>query len=134
MTTERPPEDQITALVDRFYDLCRADPVLGPFFAATIKDWDGHIQLVRDFWSRSLLGTERYRGNVFGSHLGMAIEPAHFDLWLAAFKQAVAETLSPFLAQQALARAAHMSQSIQVGLFPYKDANGRPTRRPPWET
>ncbi|MBI3444342.1 MAG: group III truncated hemoglobin [Magnetospirillum sp.] len=125
-------EGRIRKLVVRFYEIGRADPVLGPLFEAAIPNWPEHIAIVSDFWSHALLGTQRYRGNVFASHMRLPIEPVHFDLWLAVFKQAAAETLTPMLAEQAIARALHMTQSITVGLFPYKDAEGKPTRKPPF--
>lgn len=125
-------EAGIAALVARFYEIGRADPVLGPLFDAAIPDYDEHMAIVVDFWSRHLLGTDRYRGNVFGSHMRLPIAPEHFELWLAAFRQAAEETLTPMLAQQAVAKAVHMTESIKVGLFPYRDAEGKPTRTPPF--
>ncbi|RAU22382.1 globin family protein [Paramagnetospirillum kuznetsovii] len=131
-TSNSESEARIVNLVARFYELGRADPVLGPLFDAAIPNYPEHMAIVADFWSRHLLGTERYRGNVFASHMRLPIEPVHFDLWLKTFKQAADETLTPMLAQQAMAKAAHMTQSITVGLFPYRDAEGKPTRKPPF--
>ena len=125
-------EARITRLVVRFYEIGRSHAVLGPLFEAAIGDWDDHIRIVADFWSRSLLGTDRYRGNVFSPHMRLPVEAGHFDQWLTVFRQAAAETLPPALAQQAMARAAHMTESIKVGLFPYRDAEGNPTRKPPF--
>lgn len=125
-------EARLKNLVARFYEIGNADPVLGPLFEAAIPNLDEHMEIVVDFWSRHLLGTDRYRGNVFGSHMRLPIEPEHFDLWLKAFRQAAEETLTPMLAQQAISRALHMTDSIKVGLFPYRDGEGNPTRKPPF--
>ena len=125
-------EGRLRRLVERFYEIGRQHPVLGPLFEAAITDWDEHITVVADFWSRTLLGTDRYRGNVFSSHMRLPVEPVHFDLWLTVFRQAAAETLPPMLAEQAIAKAVHMTHSISVGLFPYRDAEGKPTRKPPF--
>ena len=132
MTQQAETEASLRRLVERFYEIGRADAVLGPLFEAAISDWEEHIGIVADFWSRSLLGTDRYRGNVFGSHMRLPVEPVHFDLWLSVFRQAAEEVLSPLLAQQAMAKAVHMTESIKVGLFPYRDAEGKPTRKPPF--
>ncbi|OAN44806.1 hypothetical protein A6A04_08300 [Paramagnetospirillum marisnigri] len=125
-------EAQITELVRRFYEIGRAHPVLGPLFEAAIPDWEGHMVIVADFWSKALLGTDRYRGNVFSSHMRLPVEPEHFDQWLEVFQQAAGETLPPPLARSAIARARHMTDSIRVGLFPYRDKDGKPTRKPPF--
>lgn len=39
----------LTALVHRFYDKVRADPMLGPIFAARITDWNRTLSV----WSNS---------------------------------------------------------------------------------
>lgn len=108
---------EMVALVTRFYDRARADPVLGPLFDDAIKDWDGHIALVADFWSSTLLRTGRYRGNPFMAHATLPLEPAHFDLWLGHFEAVAADCLPAALAEQAVAKARHMSRSIMAGLF-----------------
>jgi hemoglobin len=131
MTMNEAKEQAIDALVREFYALANADPVLGPYFAATITDWDTHHRIVVDFWSHALLGTARYKGSPFPVHMNKGIEPEMFDLWLACFEKATAKTLPPLEAEQAMARARHMTQSFTVGLFPYKTADGKPSRRPP---
>ena len=125
-------EAQVRHLVVRFYEIGRQHPVLGPLFDAAISNWDEHIGIVADFWSRSLLGTNRYQGNLFSSHMRLPVEPEHFDLWLVVFQQAATETLPPELARRAMAGAMHMTDSIKTGLFPYRDADGKPTRKPPF--
>lgn len=41
----------IERLVDTFYGRVRADDILGPIFAARIKDWGPHLQRMYAFWS-----------------------------------------------------------------------------------
>ncbi len=53
-------EEQISALVHRFYDAARADENLVPVFAVAVTDWDSHVETVADFWSHVLLGAARY--------------------------------------------------------------------------
>ena len=112
-------EARITALVRRFYELSLADAVLGPLFAAAIADFDDHYRIVADFWSHALLGTSRYqRGTPYSHHVGMVVTEDHFTRWMAAFAQAVGETLTFPLDALALKRAEHMTQSFKMGLLP----------------
>jgi len=123
-------EEQITELVRRFYELARADGRLGPLFDAAIQDYDGHMAIVRDFWSQILLGTGRYQGHPFRPHMHLPIELDHFDIWLKLFGLAARETLAPRTAELALARAEHMTKSFKVGMFPFTAPDGRPARKP----
>ena len=113
------PETQIMALVRRFYELSLADDVLGPMFRETISDFEEHYGIVQDFWSHALLGTTRYkRGTPYLHHIGLQVEEIHFERWMKAFSDAVTETLPPDLAELALKRAAHLTQSFRMGLLP----------------
>lgn len=132
--TEKPAplatESQIDALVRRFYALAFADERLGPMFEAAIPDLEGHMAIVRDFWSQILLGTGRYQRHPFRPHMHLPIEAGDFDRWLAAFRAAANETLPPRTAPLAIARAEHMSKSFMVGLFPFTLPDGTPSRKP----
>ncbi|MDE8652881.1 group III truncated hemoglobin [Novosphingobium album (ex Liu et al. 2023)] len=119
MSGDGDPEAAIMAMVRRFYDLCLADSLLGPMFRAKIADFAEHYGIVADFWSHSLLGTDRYRrGTPYVHHVGLKVEEDHFTRWMAAFEQAVAETLPAGLAETAMKRARHMTQSFRMGLLP----------------
>jgi hemoglobin len=122
-------EDAIGACVRSFYDKGLADPLLGPLFAA-IPDLDGHLAIVASFWSKSLLRTQRYEGQPFPVHMNLPIEPEHFIRWLELFVAAARETLPATQAEQAIAKASHMAQCFQGGLFPFTGADGRPSRHP----
>jgi hemoglobin len=112
-------EEQIAALVDRFYALSLEDDLLGPMFRATITDFPAHYRIVEDFWSHALLGTDRYqRGTPYSHHGHLRVEEIHFDRWNAAFTAAAHETLPPDAAALALKRAAHMTMSFKVGMLP----------------
>jgi hemoglobin len=123
-------EAAIRACVRRFYEKGGADPLLGPVFAASIPELDPHLEIVANFWSHALLGTDRYQGTPFGVHVNLPVQPEHFARWLALFRESAKETMPEALAAQAIARAEHMTQCFQSGLFPFKDAQGRPSREP----
>ena len=113
------PEVAIEALVRRFYELALADDVLGPMFRETIDDFEAHYRIVQDFWSHALLGTDRYkRGTPYVHHTQLKVEEVHFERWMACFAAAVEETLPPGLAEPAMKRARHMTESFRMGLLP----------------
>ena len=75
-------ETAISDCVQRFYAKGVADPLLGPVFTSAIPDLAGHLEIIKNFWSRSLLGTERYQGHPYSVHTTLRIEPEHFKRWL----------------------------------------------------
>lgn len=124
-------EVAIDRCVHVFYEKGLRDPLLGSIFANSIPDLESHIQIVRNFWSKSLLGTERYEGQPFAAHVKLPIEPEHFQRWLELFIETARETLPETQAEQAIAKASHMTQCFQSGLFPFTGADGKPSRLPP---
>lgn len=107
-------EAEVKALVRRFYDRVRADPLLGPVFEPVILDWDEHLGAIEDFWSLVLCGSDRYRGCVMGVHRGMRLEPAHFDRWLDLFGAAAGETLPPAGRERAMDVARAVDQRLRL--------------------
>ncbi|PPQ31527.1 hypothetical protein CCR94_09250 [Rhodoblastus sphagnicola] len=111
-------EDDLDRLVRVFYGKAREDAVIGPIFNSHVSDWEHHFALVRDFWSRAMLGTSRYKGAPFAPHLGMNLRPEHFDRWVALFRDTAQAVLKPVAARAAIRRVEHMSAAFQAGLFP----------------
>jgi hemoglobin len=123
-------EAAIAACVEDFYASALADPDLGPMFREAIDDLPAHLQVIRDFWSHALLGTRRYAGSPYPAHVKLPIEWPHFERWLTLFEAAARKDLPPALAERALARARHMTESLRVGLFPFHGPDGQPSRTP----
>lgn len=123
-------EAAIIDCVRRFYEKGVADPLLSPVFAAAISDLASHLTVVSNFWSHALLGTDRYQGTPFGAHVNLPIEPEHFKRWLELFVETAQETMPAPIADQAIARARHMTQCFQSGLFPFVGKDGKPSRVP----
>lgn len=124
-------EAAIGACVRAFYAKGVADPLLGPVFAGAIPDLAHHLTIIENFWSKSLLRTERYQGHPFPVHMNLPIEPEHFSRWLELFVETARETLPQTQAEQAIAKASHMTQCFQSGLFPFTGADGKPSKAPP---
>ncbi len=111
-------EADLERLVKEFYGAAGADPVLGPVFAAAIPDWDEHYRVVQNFWSRTLLGTQRYSGMPFAAHVSLNLKPEHFTRWVALFSATAQRVLPAVAAARAIAKVEHMSTCFQAGLFP----------------
>jgi hemoglobin len=123
-------EEAIATCVREFYRKAREDSLLGPIFNAKVDDWDVHLRVVANFWSRALLGTDRYNGSPFVVHMNLPVELEHFSRWLALFEETARETLPPELAGKALAKANHMAESFKAGIFPFVGSDGKPARHP----
>ena len=120
-------ETSIISCVRAFYERGLADPLLGPVLSGAIPDLERHVTTVANFWSKSLLHTERYEGHPFTAHTHLPVEPEHFTRWLELFKEAALENLPKTQAEQALAKATHMAQCFQAGMFPFEGAVARQT-------
>jgi hemoglobin len=114
-------------LVHRFYDRVRADPVLGPVFAARITDWGPHLERMVAFWSSVALMTGRYHGAPVPAHATLPVTWAHFDRWLELFRQTATEVCPPVGAAHVIARAERIARSLHMAV---EDA-ARPAARVP---
>lgn len=111
--------DVLRRLVDTFYARVRDDGLLGPVFEGAVHDWPAHLDKLTQFWSQVMLGTHEYSGNPMIAHVRQRahITPAHFDQWLALWKQVTESMLTPHLAQSLQGRAERMAHGLRAGLF-----------------
>ncbi|HTZ57180.1 MAG TPA: group III truncated hemoglobin [Acidobacteriaceae bacterium] len=83
MNLNRPiTETEISNLVERFYAKVRVDSEIGPVFNNTVRNWEAHLALLKDFWCTILLTTGRYKGDPLRAHFPLPIEERHFARWL----------------------------------------------------
>lgn len=128
-------EADLSGLVDRFYARVRQDPEIGPVFNAAIEDWGVHLEKLAAFWSSVMLTSGRYKGNPFAAHLKHPLTPAMFERWLALWGETVDEMFEPPVAAQFRAKAQHIAESLQLGMFFRPGMSpGLPIRRAPPET
>jgi hemoglobin len=106
-------EEAVAELVAQFYGRIRADERLGSIFEKSVSDWDGHLKVMRDFWSAVLLGTDRYRGCVMSSHFGLPLVASDLDRFLELFRPTALETLPPTAATRAIAAAESVIQGMR---------------------
>jgi len=123
-------ETAIETCVREFYAKARQDSLLGPIFFAQVDDWDIHLRVVANFWSKVLLKTDRYSGHPYVHHVNLPIEPRHIEHWLELFTETANATLPTNYAEAAVAKALMMGESFKAGIFPFVDKDGKPSRHP----
>jgi hemoglobin len=112
-------EDIIHAVVHGFYGHIRNDALLGPVFGARIANerWPEHLAKMCDFWSATLLRTERYAGRPLRPHLAIEeLDDAHFDRWLTLFRQTVLSECTPAAAEIFLDFAHRIARSFRMAV------------------
>jgi hemoglobin len=109
-------EAMIERLIHGFYADVRADPLLGPIFAALIDDWGPHLAQMCAFWSSVMLMSGRYHGQPMAKHQPLPIDANHFDRWLDLFEAAARRECPPAAAEAFIARAHAIGESLQLGL------------------
>jgi hemoglobin len=110
-------------LVHSFYDKVRRDAVLGPIFAARITDWGPHLERMVAFWSSVALMTGRYHGRPVPAHTPLPIDGAHFERWLALFRETAQEVCTPMGAAHVIERAERIARSLHLAV---KEAQAAP--------
>ena len=112
-------ESSIIRLVDTFYARVREDAVLSPVFEGKLAGrWQEHMPRMYAFWTKVLLDTGEFQGNVFGKHMALGgIEKEHFVRWLTLFKLTAIEVFGADEAAPALQVAERIAASLQLGFF-----------------
>ncbi|MEZ5981005.1 MAG: group III truncated hemoglobin [Parvularculaceae bacterium] len=122
-------EDYISTLVDTFYDRIRAHALIGPIFDDAIGDtWPPHLAKMKQFWRSVALNSGEYSGKPVPAHQKLAaVQPWHFNIWLALFRQTLEDTApSKEAASYFMERAERIAQSLQLAMF---GVPGIPPRR-----
>lgn len=109
-------DDVLQKLVYSFYAKVRSDAVLGPIFAARIHDWPPHLERMCAYWSSVALMTGRYRGAPVPAHLGLPVTWAHFERWLALFRETAAQVCPPAGAALVVEKAERIARSLHLAV------------------
>lgn len=113
-------EDYISLLVDTFYANVRAQPLLGPIFEREIgAGWDRHLATMKRFWASVTLNAGVYSGKPVPAHQKLSgVEPWHFKIWLALFRQTLEDTApTPEAVAYVIERAERIAESLQLAMF-----------------
>jgi hemoglobin len=87
--------DGILKLIKPFYADVQQHAVLGPIFNTQIKDWEAHLTKIADFWALQAGGQSRYAGGFARAHMGLGLQPEHFQNWLALWEYNNDRSLPP---------------------------------------
>lgn len=112
-------DTMIRAVVHGFYTEIRKDPLLGPIFGNAIapQDWAIHLDKMCDFWSATLLRTDRYDGRPLPPHLALPeLGEEHFRRWLSLFRDVVQRLCPPDVAALFLDRALRIAHSFRLAI------------------
>ena len=112
-------ETMVHAVVYGFYDEIRRDDLLGPVFNGVIAPdaWPDHLAKMCDFWSSTLLRTDRYEGRPLRPHLIIPdLGEAHFRRWLTLFRKTVDRLCPPDAAQLFMDRALRIAHSFRLSI------------------
>ncbi|MCT4373135.1 group III truncated hemoglobin [Yangia mangrovi] len=112
-------EAMVRRVVHHFYDLVRADPLIGPVFHARIAEghWPEHREKITAFWSSALLGTRSYSGKPMPKHQAIEeLEDAHFRRWLAIFRHTVTELCPERTAALFIARSERVAEAFRMNI------------------
>ncbi len=118
--------NDLTLLVNTFYDQVRKDSRIGFFFDKVIPvDWSKHLPLMVDFWDNMLFNTGSYHGNPMEMHHSIHakhhLEANHFAHWIALFTQTVNHLFEGENAERIKQRAMGMATMIQIKVHEKKD-------------
>lgn len=109
-------EDEISQLVESFYQRVRDDGMLGPIFSEHVDDWPSHLGKMVDFWSSTLRGTARFRGSPMIKHQGIeGITDRHFQRWLQLFHETTANIENAALRERANQLSSRIAESLWYG-------------------
>lgn len=107
-----------------FYTRALSDPVIGYLFTDVAQlDLEHHLPVIGDFWESTIFGTggyARHRRNPLLIHGQLdslePLQPAHFQRWLALFRESVDQTFrgerATFLKMRSEAIAARMQEFL----------------------
>ena len=114
--------DDLTSLLESFYDKAKRDEVIGHFFTKVIPlDFSKHIPVIVDFWETILFTTHSYKKNAIAPHLHInelsRMEEKHFTRWLKLFSETLDELFSGPNAETAKQRAVSIATIMRIKIM-----------------
>jgi len=111
--------EDITLLVNTFYDKVKEDKVIGYIFNQTIgEDWTHHLPVMYNFWSMVLFSAPGYVGSPVKKHVDLdkktALNKVHFDHWLILWEDTTDSLFAGEIAEMAKNKAALMANLINM--------------------
>ena len=104
----------VNKLVERFYELVRADELLAPVFNYRVgNNWPDHLAVMKRFWRTILLDTAEYTGEPMTKHRPLPLTAELFERWLHLFNQSADIHLTGTLRTEARQRAKNIAAVMQ---------------------
>lgn len=119
--------EDVSNLVRTFYGKIRKDEILGPIFNSIITDWEGHLELLTDFWETQLFLNRKYSGDPVKAHqevddkIDNTVAPEHFGLWLNLWFSTIEELFDGETAWIAKNRAQKMSTMLYMQIYQHRN-------------
>lgn len=112
-------KDQISQLVDQFYDRVWAHPRLGPIFSTRLDgDRAAHLARMKQFWESVLLRTGVYHGRPVPKHKALTeAKSSDFAHWLSLFHETANEVFEPHNAKLVTQTAERIAESLWLAMF-----------------
>lgn len=121
---------QIDQVVAVFYAAVRRHEVLGPVFAAHVRDWPAHEARIAAFWRNAILYERGYDGNPMRAHMAAGdVKAVHFDDWLMLFDATLIRVLAPDTAGAWSALAHRIGSGLRMGVTDLRGKDGVPSLR-----
>lgn len=118
-------KQDIKLLVDTFYSKAIHDKFIGKFFTKVVQlNFETHLPTMYHFWEGVLLNGNSYRGNPMVKHMALhqkePITPAHFNQWLALWKETIDQLFNGAKAEEAKQKAQQIAglMEMKIGLMP----------------
>ncbi len=106
--------EDLTLLVDQFYDRVLTDLEIGPFFERI--NFSLHKPKMVDFWAFVLLDETGYKTDVTQKHIHMPLKNEHFERWLMLFDETIEELFRGEKVNLAKQRARVIAWSVNAKL------------------
>lgn len=122
---EQVDEQAIQTMVHTFYGCIREHPRLGEIFERRLAGrWDEHLGKMELFWQSVLLKNGAYKGKPVPAHLKQKeLLSADYGEWLGVFRPVIRELFVPDLADEIIAVAERIAQSLWLATFGHAGSN-----------
>lgn len=108
--------EDLLKLITIFYDKLLQDESIKHHFV-DIKDLKSHIELIVDFWTTLLLGSQIYKNNTVQAHRHLPLKKEEFAIWTRHFDASVNELFSGEKADEAISRANTIALTMRYKLL-----------------
>ena len=117
-------EEAVQVLVHTFYGCVRQHSRLGEIFDRRLAGrWDEHLGKMETFWQSVLLKNGAYKGRPVPAHLKQKeLMSSDYGEWLDVFRPVVRSLFVPDLADEIIAVAERIAQSLWLATFGYVGA------------